>query len=143
MCFILKGLCLQLSMRILGAKFKFFVGHRKIQLSAILCRDSVILSNSYCFFCHRDNNRSRLEKVPRLDYSLKTFCIFRPLREKMASRKTEVRGLVGRPMLSSEPALFLRLCWGGWNFLVGLLGLVLPQIPAKKRHVVTSRPSWS
>ena len=31
---------------------------------------------SCCFFCHRDNNRSRHEKVPRLDYSLKKFCIF-------------------------------------------------------------------
>ena len=49
----------------------------------------------------------------------------------MASRKTEVRGLVGRPILTPEHALFLRLRWGGWNFLVGLLGLVLPQIPAK------------
>ena len=31
----------------------------------------------------------------------------------MASRKTEVRALVGRPMLSLEYALFLRLlsCW--------------------------------
>ena len=50
----------------------------------------------------------------------------------MASRKTEVRGHVDRPMLSPEYALFLRLRWGGWNFLVGLMGLVLPQIPAKK-----------
>ena len=58
--------------------------------------------------------------------------IFRPLREKMAPRKTEVRGLVGRPMLSPEYALFLRLRWNGWNFLVGLLGLVLRQIPAKE-----------
>jgi len=70
--------------------------------------------------------------------------IFRPLREKMAPRKTEVRGLVGRPMLSPEYALFLRLRWGGWNFLVGLLGLVLPQILAKttascyKRAIVES-----
>ena len=46
--------------------------------------------------------------------------------------KTEVRGLVSRPMLSPEHALILRLRWGGGNFLVGLLGLVLPQIPAKK-----------
>ena len=61
----------------------------------------------------------------------------------MASRKTEVRGHVGRPMLSPEYAVFLRLRWGGWNFLVGLLCLVLPQIPAKKRHVVTSVPSSS
>ena len=30
-------------------------------------------------------------------------------------------------MLSPEYALFLRLRWGGWNILVGLLGLVLPQ----------------
>ena len=59
--------------------------------------------------------------------------IFRPLREKMASRKTEVRGLVGRPMLSPEYDLFLCLRWGGWNFLVGLLGLVLTQIPARKK----------
>ena len=50
----------------------------------------------------------------------------------MASRKTEVRGPVGRPMFSPEYALFVRLRWGSWNFLVGLLGLVLPQIPAKK-----------
>ena len=35
-----------------------------------------IRSNSYCFFCHRDNNRSRFEKVSHLDYSLKKFCIF-------------------------------------------------------------------
>ena len=41
--------------------------------------------------------------------------------------KTEVRGLVSRPMLSPEHALILRLRWGGGNFLVGL-----PQIPAKK-----------
>ena len=34
-------------------------------------------------------------------------------------------------MLSPEYALFLRLRWGGSNFLIGLLGLVLPQIPAK------------
>ena len=68
--------------------------------------------------------------------------IFRPLREKKASRKTEMRGAVGRPMLSPEYALFLRLHWGGWNFLVGLLGLVLPQSPAKK-HVFTSMPSSS
>ena len=40
----------------------------------------------------------------------------------MASRKTEVRGLVGRPMLSLEHALFLRLRWGGLNFLFGFLG---------------------
>ena len=35
-------------------------------------------------------------------------------------------------MLSPEYALFLCLRWGGWNFLVGLLSLVLPQISAKK-----------
>ena len=64
--------------------------------------------------------------------------IFRPLRGKMASRKAEVQGLVGPPMSSYEHALFLRPRLGFWNFLVGLLGLGLSQIPAKKRHVVTS-----
>ena len=49
----------------------------------------------------------------------------------MASRKTEMQGLVGRPVLSPEHALFLSLRWGGWNFVVGLLGVVLPQIPPK------------
>ena len=69
--------------------------------------------------------------------------VFQPLCEKMASRKTEVRGIVGRPMLSPEHALFLCLGWSGWNFLIGLLGLILQQIPAKKRHVVTRMSSSS
>ena len=56
----------------------------------------------------------------------------------MASRKSEVRGLVGRPMLPPDYAFLLRLRWGGWNFLVGFPGLVLPQFPAKKQHVVTT-----
>ena len=34
-------------------------------------------------------------------------------------------------MPSPEHALFLRPRLGFWNFLVGLLGLGLPQIPAK------------
>ena len=54
-----------------------FRGPWKIQLSAIVCRESVILLNSCCFFLPiPDNNRSRLEEVPCLDYSLKKFFIF-------------------------------------------------------------------
>ena len=41
-----------------------------------MCRDSVIRSNPCCFFCHQDNNRSRVGKVACLDYSFKKFCIF-------------------------------------------------------------------
>ena len=63
-------------MLILGAKFKFSVSHRKFNFPLYAYIVCVIRSNSCCFFCHRDNNRSRLEKVPRLHYSLKKFCIF-------------------------------------------------------------------
>jgi len=63
-------------MLILGAKFKFSVSHRKFNFPLYAYIVCVIRSNSCSFFCHRDNNRSRLEKVPRLHYSLKKFCIF-------------------------------------------------------------------
>ena len=103
------------------------------------CMQRVIRSNSYCFFCHRDNNRSRFEKVPHLDYSLKKFCIFFDrYAKKWLQERQKCEDLSADRSLSAEYALFLRLRWGGWNFLFGLLGLVLPQIPAKKRHVFTS-----
>ena len=86
---------------------------------------------------------------------IRNFVYFSTVRPKNGFKK-EVRGLVGPPLLSPECTLFLRLRWGGWNFLVALLGLVLPQISAKKNtkqkkqqqqqkkpHVVTSVPSLS
>ena len=48
----------------------------------------------------------------------------------MASRKTEVRGLVDRCFLLSIPYFFVFAGAAG-TFLFGLLGLVFPQIPAK------------
>ena len=51
-------------------------------------------------------------------------------RKNAFKKDTSVRTC--RPtVLSPEYALFVRLRWGGWNILLGLLGLVLPQIPAK------------
>jgi len=136
----LKGLGRQLSTRILGAQFKFSVGHGKFA-----GRDSVIRSNSFCFFCHRDNNRSRLKKVPRLDYSLKTFCLFSTVTRKNGVKKDRsVRTC--RPTdafswvcLISSPSLGrLELsCW------VAGLGIYCHKFLQKQRHLVTSVPSSS
>ena len=57
-----------------GWEIQVLRGQREIQLSALVCRDSVIPSKSCCFFCHRENNRRRFEIVPCLDYSWKKLC---------------------------------------------------------------------
>ena len=97
-----------------------FRGPREIQLSAIVCRDSVIRSNSYCFFCHRDNNRSRFEKVPRLDYSLKKFCVyFDRYAKKWLEERQKCEDLsADRCFLQSMPYFFVFAKAAG-TFLLG------------------------
>ena len=87
-----KGLCRQLSMRILGAKFKFSVGHGKFNFPPLYAE---IASSG---------------RIPIVSFAIETIIavdlkkyhaglglffeeilyIFRPLRKKMASRKVEV-----------------------------------------------------
>ena len=82
--------------------------------------------------------------VPRLDYSLKKFCtFFDRLREKVAPRKTEVWGLVGRAMLSLEYALFLRLDGAAGTFLLDCWARYCHKFLQKQRNLVTSVPSSS
>ena len=96
--FALKGLGRQLSMRIRGAKFKFPVDHGKFNFPPLYAEIEPSGRNPIVTFA-----------IATIIFFEEILYIFRPLREKMASRKTEVRGLVGRPMLSTEYALFLRL----------------------------------
>ena len=129
-------------MRILGAKFKFSVGHGKFNFPPLYAESfGRIPIVSFAI----ETIIAVALKKHHTDYSLKKFCIFfdRYAKKWLQERQRCELGLVGRPMLSPEYALFVRLRWGGWNFLFGLLGLVLPQIPAQKRHVFTSVPSSS
>ena len=83
-------------MRIRGAKFKFSVDHGKFNFPPLYAEIESSGRNPIVSFA-----------IATIIFFEEILFIFRPLREKMASRKTEVRGLVGRPMLSTEYALFL------------------------------------
>ena len=127
-----KGLGRQLSMRTLGAKLKFPVGHGKFNFPPLYAEIASSGRIPVVSFAIETVIAVDMKRYPAW-IILEILSIFRPLiSEKMASRKTEVWELVGWPILSPEYALFIRLRWGGWNILLGLLGLVLPQIPAKK-----------
>ena len=127
-----------------GREIQVFRGPREIQLSAIVCRDSVIRSNSYCFFCHRDNNRCRFEKVPRLDYSLKKFCIFfdRYAKKWLQERQKCEDLSADRCFLLSMPYFFVFAGVAG-TFLLDCWAWYCHKFLQKQRHLVTSVPSPS
>ena len=86
----------------------------------LYCRDSVIQLNSCCFFCHRDNNRSRLEKLPCLDYSLKKFCIFFDrCAEKWLPERQKCKDLSAHRCLPMSMPYFFVLAWASGTFLSG------------------------
>ena len=95
-------------------------GPREIQLSAIVCRGCVIRSNSCCFFCDRDNNRSRLEKVLRLDYSLKKFCIsFDRYAKKWLQERQKCEALSADRCFSLSMPYFFVFARAAGTFLLG------------------------
>ena len=59
-----------------GHEILFSVGHGKFNFPPLYAERGSFCWILVVFFCHPDNNRSRLEEVPCLDYSLKKFFIF-------------------------------------------------------------------
>lgn len=72
----LKGLGRQLSMRILGAKFKFSVGHGKFNFPPLYAEIEPSGRIPIVSFAIDTIIAVDLKKVPHLDYSLKKCCIF-------------------------------------------------------------------
>ena len=117
---LLKWLGRHLSKRILGTKFCFPWAMENSTFRHCRAERASFCWILVVFFCHPDNNRSRLEEVPCLDYSLKKFCIFFDrFAEKWLPERQKCKDLSAHRCLLLSMPYFLVLAWASGTFLLG------------------------